>query len=149
MSSELALLDWSDLRSGARASFDFVVTDEEMGDFLRISGDSSLAHTDDNWARAHGFDGAIVYGGLLLARLSRLVGTMLPGGWGVSLSWQIHYHRPLYVGQVAHFEGEIASLSEGTRTVTVKFKVSHAGTRLASGSAMSRILGPAPAEPTP
>lgn len=111
-----------------------------MAAFAALSGDRSPIHTDDAFARRHGFQGRIVYGGILLAKLSHCLGTHLPGPEGLSLEWTIRYHAPLYVGETATFRAERTHVSEALRTVKIAFRVIRGEERIASGSAQSRLL---------
>lgn len=121
--------------------FDFCVTREEMAAFANLSGDRSLVHTDDDFAKHHGFREAIVYGGILLAKLSHCLGTHLPGPRGVSMEWSIRYHAPLYVGETAVFHAEVKHVSEAVYAVEIAYRVTQDGRKIASGEAHSRLLG--------
>jgi len=112
-----------------------------MTAFATLSDDHSLIHTDDAFARRHGFRGAIVYGGILLAKLSHCLGTHLPGPAGVSLEWAIRYHAPLYVGETAVFHAEPRRFSEGVQVLELAFRVTCDERKIASGTAQSRMLG--------
>ncbi len=87
------------LQPGQSAEIRFAVTEEDMALFQRLSGDHSLIHTDKAYAAERGFDAPIVYGGIMLAKLSNMVGEHLPGRFGTSVSWTITYRQPLYVGE--------------------------------------------------
>jgi 3-hydroxybutyryl-CoA dehydratase len=121
--------------------FEFHITPEEMAAFAALSGDRSLVHTDDDFARRHGFREAIVYGGILLAKLSHCLGSHLPGPRGVSMEWTIRYHSPLYVGETAVFHAEVKHVSEAVRAVEIAYSVTRDGRKIASGVAHSRLLG--------
>lgn len=122
-----------------------------MSVFAALSNDKSKIHTDDEFARRHGFRESIVYGGILLAKLSHCLGTHLPGPAGVSMEWTIRYHAPLYTGEKVIFRAEAASFSEAVGAVEIHYKITREGKRIASGTALSRVLeGPSPdISPTP
>jgi 3-hydroxybutyryl-CoA dehydratase len=125
--------------------FEFSVTAADMEKFLELSGDDSLIHSSPDFAVGHGFEGVVVYGGILLAKLSRCLGRQLPGPRGISLGWSIRYHAPLYVGETALFEAVPGDYSESTRFLAVTFTISREGKKLASGKAESILLDePAP-----
>lgn len=121
--------------------FSFRVTKEDMATFATLSDDHSLIHTDAAFARLHGFREPIVYGGLLLAKLSHCLGTYLPGPTGVSLEWLIRYHSPLYVDETALFHAESRRFSEAVQVMELAFWVTCDDRKIASGTAQSRILG--------
>jgi acyl dehydratase len=135
---------WGTFVAGQRAEIPFTVTDADMDAFLALSGDDSLSHTDADFCRAHGFDGRVVYGGLILANLSRLLGTELPGRYGLSNTWTVNFHRPLHVGEPAVLRGEIAHVSEGTRTIKIKYRVLVGERLVADGTVQSSVLEPTP-----
>jgi acyl dehydratase len=104
-----------------------------MAAFARVSGDRNAIHLDDAHAVSRGFDGAVVYGGLLLAKVSRLVGMELPTDclWnGVRLD----FRRPLYVNQSARLEAVVSHVAESVRAATIKVKILSDDRVLASGS---------------
>ena len=121
--------------------FEFCVIREEMEAFAVLSGDRSLIHTDDAFAKRHGFREAIVYGGILLAKLSHCLGTHLPGPRGVSMEWTIRYHAPLYVGEKAIFHAVVKHVSEAVHALEIAYRVTRDGQKIASGEAHSRLLG--------
>ena len=130
-----------DIMSTGSCEFRFRVTKEEMAAFAALSDDHSLIHVDDAFARRHGFRGAIVYGGILLAKLSHCLGTHLPGPTGVSLEWTIRYHSPLYVEEIAVFHAESRRFSEAVQVMELAFRVTCDDRKSASGTAQSRGIG--------
>ena len=57
----------ADLREGVSATVGFTVTPEQMRAFAELSGDFNPLHVDDAFAKGKNFDGAVVYGALLVA----------------------------------------------------------------------------------
>jgi 3-hydroxybutyryl-CoA dehydratase len=131
---------WSHLSVGMQAETDITVREEEMHQFAALSGDRSSIHIDDAFARQVGFTGPVVYGGLMVAALSRLVGMQLPGPIGIATGWKIDFHAPLYVGEAAVLKAEITNLSEAVRLVKLRFAISAGEKQIAKGSAEAKIL---------
>ena len=130
------------LHEGLVERFVFKPTDKMMRSFVEISGDVNPMHTDVNFATSRGFDGVLVYGGILIAQISRMVGMHLPGRDALWSSLNIHYVRPLLVGQQAELEARVAHISEATSSIELKFKITSQGKTLAKGSAAVQILKP-------
>jgi 3-hydroxybutyryl-CoA dehydratase len=126
---------WNELAEGMSASVEFAVTADEMRRFADLSGDYNPLHLDTSFARAKGFDGVVVYGGLLIAKVSQLIGMKLPGRDAVWIGLSLQFSKPLYVGQPAQLEGTIANLSEATRIVGLRIVLRSAGQVLATGKA--------------
>jgi acyl dehydratase len=132
---EAAVLPLAQLRPGMRAAFEFAISAEQMRAFEALSGDRSPVHVDPEFARAGGFEGTLVYGGLLVAQLSRLIGMELPGRHALWTGLRIQFVRPLYVGQAARLEAEIWHVSEAVHAVDLRFEVRADGQAIASGTA--------------
>ena len=62
--------------------------------FSELSGDDAPLHTDETFARAHGFDGRVVHGALVVSLLSRVVGTRFPGPRSLWLKCDISFRNP-------------------------------------------------------
>ena len=134
MSAAKALV-LSELGEGFRAAVDFSITLEQMRQFAELSGDFNPLHTDDAFAREKGFDGRVVYGALLVAQVSRLIGMELPGRDGVWASVSLDFRKPLYVGQMAQAEGVVDDVSAATGMVRLRLTVRAASKVLAKGNA--------------
>ena len=130
------------LHEGLVERFVFKVTNEMMQSFVEISGDMSPVHTDVNYAKSRGFDGVVVYGGILVAQISRMVGMHLPGRDALWSSLNIYFSHPLLVGQTAELEARVEHISEATSSIEFKFKITSQDKKLAKGSAGVQILKP-------
>ncbi len=125
---------------GHKATHNFAVTADDMTWFAGFSGDQSLIHTDRAFCERHGFRTPVVYGALMVAHLSHVLGMKLPGLTGVSSGWDISFHNPLYVGEEATIEAEVVHISESTRSVKIKFRISKGDTLVAQGKTQSVLL---------
>lgn len=129
------ILALSELAEGLQTTVDFHVTAQQMQQFAELSGDFNPVHTDDAFARSKGLEGAVVYGALLVAKVSQLIGMHLPGRDSVWASVSLDFRRPLYVGQAAQVEGVVTAVSESTGMVGLKLTVRAASKVLAKGTA--------------
>ena len=141
MVPEARRIDFRDLSVGRSAAFTFAVNADEMGAFAAVSGDYNPLHCDDEFARSKGFKGAVVYGGILLAKVSRLIGMELPGRNSVWTTLDMQFSHPLLVGQMATLEGTVTSLSEATSMVELKLTIRSEDRLLARGRAEVVLVG--------
>jgi acyl dehydratase len=125
----------SELTEGLRAVVDFTISAQHMQQFAELSGDFNPLHTDGVFARSKGFDGAVVYGALMVAKVSQLIGMQLPGRNSVWASVALDFRKPLYVDQPAQAEGIVEEVSDSTGMVILKLTVRAAGKVLAKGRA--------------
>ncbi len=124
-----------ELSEGVRASVEFSISNEQMEQFAQLSGDCNPLHTDEGFARSKGFPGRVVYGALLIAKVSQLIGMELPGRDSVWASVSFDFRRPLFVDQLADAEGVVVSVSESTGMVHLNLTIRSAGHLLGRGRA--------------
>lgn len=127
----------------------FEIDPEQMDAFRRLSGDDNPLHFDAAFARARGFAGPVVYGGLIVAQVSRLLGNRLPGPGCVWQSLTLKFRRPLYVGQPARLEAELRHAAAQLGVVVLALKVTSEGAVLAEGEAMAMRAAVAAGEGVP
>ena len=127
-------LAWNDIAEGMTAEWTFAVDERAMADFAQLSGDTNPLHCDDAFAQAKGYESRVVYGALLTAQLSRLVGMEIPGRDGVFLGFTVSFRRPVYVGQEVALAAEVVQTSPGTGAVAMAWKMRTGGKVAASGT---------------
>ena len=118
-----------------------VVGEENMRDFAELSGDQNPIHVDDDSAHRFGFPRRVAYAGVLLAEISRIIGTQLPGPGALCLSYQFDFKAPVYVGEAVEFETVLAHSSPATSSVLVRFvaRREHDGVVAMTGSASVKV----------
>ena len=99
------------------------------------SGDFNPLHMDPDFARSKGFEGAVVHGALLVAKVSQLIGMRLPGRDSVWTGLSLQFRQPLYVGRVARVDAMVDRLSSATGMVVLKVRVLAGDILLAKGEA--------------
>ena len=125
----------------AVVSAEFLVTHAQMDAFRTLSGDTNPIHDESDYPRRHGFDGAIVYGGLLFAQISRLLGTRLPGPGCVERSITLRYRSPLYVGERARLRAQVVHANKDLGLVDLKIRIETGQRCIAEGEAAA-LLAP-------
>ena len=102
----------------------FSISPEDMAGFAALSGDRSLVHGTCDFARRLGLEGRVVYEGLLVIRLTRLIGINMPslanGLWG---GLRMDFHHPLYVGEDATLTLAIDDLLPTSCMARLSFRV--------------------------
>jgi len=132
---EARALSLCELTEGQSVVIELSIDDAQMRQFAELSGDFNPLHTDDAFARGKGFKGRVVYGALLVAKVSQLIGMRLPGKNSVwaSLTWE--FLEPLYVDQAVQLEAVVSSISAGTGLVELKLTLRRDGKKLSKGRA--------------
>ena len=78
----------------------FAVGKSEMLEFAQISGDYNPLHLDADYSISQGFRDSIVYGALVISRISGIIASKFPGPGTVigSINWK--FIAPIYVNQM-------------------------------------------------
>ena len=124
---------------GDRVEHAFTISDDDMATFRRLSADSSLIHTDPEFARQRGFKDVIVYGGLMLAQLSHVVGQLLPGRHGTSVKWTVNYRSALYAEEPARLSLHVVNVSPATGLVEARYRIACGDRLIAEGQTQSLV----------
>lgn len=119
---------------------EFCISDADMTAFRSLSGDTNPLHDDAEFARRRGFTGPVVYGGLIVAQVSRLLGTTLPGPGCVWRSLSLRFRAPLYVGETARLAATIIHVNEDIGVVDLKLRIDAAKRCIADGEAAALLM---------
>lgn len=110
---------FDEIRVGDTASFSITLTKEEHDRFAILSGDSSPVHTDDSFAREHGFAGKIGYAFHISALLSRMYGMYLPGGTSICLRQESNFIAEWYPGDTITVTGTVTRKIVSTKIIEI------------------------------
>lgn len=113
---------------------------EVIEKFRDISADTNAVHGDASYARAHGFREPIVYGNLLGALISNLVGMHLPSSEVIILRESIDFRNPAYRGDVVKLRATVASVHEAVSSVQMKLEFTTEGGQIATGTCVIKCL---------
>lgn len=104
---ELRNLAFDDIAVGDRAEVQWVPTTDDIDAFAALSGDHNPLHTDKDYARTQGFPDRVVHGLLVGAKVSALVGMLLPGRRCLLLDYALAHPNPVYAGDQVRFRAEV------------------------------------------
>jgi acyl dehydratase len=76
-------VSFNDIRVGDKGSITRTVTQNDINDFARVSGDHNPVHLSEDFARATQFGGIIAHGMLAVSYISTALGTELPGAGSI------------------------------------------------------------------
>jgi 3-hydroxybutyryl-CoA dehydratase len=127
------------MQPGTTESLEFSVSPEDMHAFRRLSGDTNPLHDDRAFAMRRGFKGIVVYGSLIVAQVSRLLGTVLPGPGCVWHSLSLRFRNPLYVGVPARLYGTVTYANDSLGLLKLALRVEAAGRLIADGEAAAQL----------
>jgi acyl dehydratase len=128
-------LELCDLSPGQSVVVELSIDEAQLRQFAELSGDFNPLHTDDAFARSKGFRGRVVYGALLVAKISEVIGMRLPGQNSVWASLSLEFLEPLYVDEPVQLEAVVLRTSPGTGLVELKLTLRRDGKKLSKGRA--------------
>ena len=106
-------------RVGERAEYARTVTDSDVVDFARVSGDDNAIHLDDAFGKRTRFGGRVAHGalsfGFLAASQTRLIGAGI-----IWLSASVRFTAPVRIGDTVVTETEIVEVVADKQLLRVR-----------------------------
>lgn len=100
-------LDFESIAVGDVAELEWQPSVEDIDAFAALSGDHNPLHMDDDYARRQGFAARVIHGLMVGAKVSALVGTLLPGRRCLLLDYALAHPNPVYAGDKIRFRAEV------------------------------------------
>ncbi len=86
------------LVTGTTASFSKIITEQDIDDFAKVTGDYNCVHMDEKEAENSIFGQRIAHGMLAGSLISAVLGTKLPGPGTIYLEQTCKFKAPVYIG---------------------------------------------------
>ena len=125
----------SALRVGLTAEFEREISEADVVEFARNSGDMNPLHTDAEYARTTNLRACVVHGAYQVALASAMAGMYLPGRNSFLVSFNAQFVRPLYFPCRAAVRGEISTWDADNGRGSVKVVIAE----LPSGTTTSHV----------
>ncbi|MHB8377754.1 MAG: MaoC family dehydratase [Dehalococcoidia bacterium] len=125
---------------GDRVSLTKTVSEQDVVDFARVTGDDQPLHLDPAFGERTRFGKRIAHGMLSAGYISAALGTQLAPGWVVVyLSQQLRFRLPVAIGDTVTATAEVTAVDPDKRIVTLQTDcVNQAGAVVVQGEA--RVL---------
>ena len=108
---------------GLHIEWPFSISQKDMILFSELSGDRNPLHSDSQFAQTKGFASQVVYGVLLCAQVSRLIGEEMPDKNSIIMEIQMDFLSPCFPEDALIFSADLVSKSDSTRTYQCKCKI--------------------------
>ena len=95
---------------GQTYEVNFSVSEQNVAEFAKLSGDENPVHLEDESAKALGFKGRIAHGFLVSSVFSRIFGCKFPGAGTIYLNQSMDFLAPVYPGDQLVAKFKIISL---------------------------------------
>jgi 3-hydroxybutyryl-CoA dehydratase len=110
---------FEDLSVGMSESYTRTVSDADIRQFAKISGDTNPLHLDEEFAATTRFEQRIAHGMLTGSYISTVVGTKLPGPGCLYRSQTLKFRAPVYIGDQVTATATITELDKRRGLVTL------------------------------
>jgi len=125
-----------ELKIGDSAQISKTITEKDINDFARVTGDFNPLHLDQAYAEKTIFKGRIAHGLLSVGLLSTVLGNILPGHGTLYLSQEIKFLAPVRIGDTITAKVEVLELiSEKNRAKFRTTCMNQDGKEVADGAA--------------
>ena len=108
---------------GQRARRSLTLSQRDVDDYARITGDRNPLHFDPDFAAKTKFGRLVVHGGLTAGILNALVAEDLPGPGTVFMSQELRYLAPVYIGDTITGEVEVLEVHASKPVCRLKARV--------------------------
>ena len=99
-----------ELKVGDSAQISKTITEADINDFARVTGDFNPVHLEQAYAEKTIFKGRIAHGLLSVGLLSTVLGNILPGHGTIYLSQEIRFLAPVRIGDTITAAVEVLEL---------------------------------------
>ncbi len=125
------------IKVGDTAAFEKTVSEQDIVDFARVTGDEQPLHLDDAYAAKTRFKRRIAHGMLSAGFISAALGTKLaPHATVIYLSQSLRFLRPVFPGDTVTATVEVTAVDPERRFVTCSTEcVNQDGTLVLTGEA--------------
>ena len=112
----------------------------DLNAFINLSGDKNPLHIDEDYAIQNGFDTTVVHGFLICAKISGLIGMVLPGKRCLLVSEELEFPNPVYVNDHVEIRAQIKEKHHDLKLVKLKVMVKKGSITVARGNITCKIL---------
>jgi 3-hydroxybutyryl-CoA dehydratase len=99
-----------ELKVGDSAQISKTITEKDINDFARVTGDFNPVHLDQGYAEKTIFKGRIAHGLLSVGLLSSILGNILPGHGTIYLSQEVKFLAPVRIEDTITARVEVIEL---------------------------------------
>ena len=119
-------------KTGDHFEQSFTISSNVYEDFIKLFKDKNPLHTDDEFAKSHGFKGKVMHGNILNGFLSFFIGECLPVKNVIIHAQDIQFKNPVYLNDTLQFDATVTDISEAVNVVEFKFSFKNGESKVVS-----------------
>jgi len=126
---------FEELTEGLSASFEKIVTEQDVQTFAQVTGDTNPVHLDADYAATTSFEKPIAHGMLTAGFISAAIGTKLPGPGCIYLEQSLKFRAPVFIGATVTTTVTVKELNERRRRAVLETVCTVEGKKVVTGEA--------------
>jgi 3-hydroxybutyryl-CoA dehydratase len=131
---------FEELATGMTVSIQHTVTEQDIQDFARVSGDYNPVHMDEEYAKTTMFGTRIAHGALTASYISAILGNDLPGPGAIFTDMNLQFKRPVKIGDTVTAIAEVQEKFERGNRVILSVRCEVDGKVVVKGEA--KVIAP-------
>ena len=96
-----------------------IFSEQDIKVFASLAPDDAPLHHDTDFARKYGYKDVIVFGFLVAAPFSGMLGSQMPGPMTVLHTLRFGMAAPVYIGEEISYRAEVKQVSRSTGAIVV------------------------------
>lgn len=132
---------YEDIKEGMVFSFKRTVTEADVQQFAKLSGDFNKLHVDREYGTKSAFGRNIVHGMLCGSFFSQLVGMHCPGENSLYLTQSLQFKQPVFEGDTVTVQGTVLDKNESIRVISIKTEILKNNKVVVGGEAKVKVTG--------
>jgi len=125
-----------DLRLNQTEEFEKKITEKDINEFAKLSGDDNPVHTNSDFAKKTIFKQKVAHGFLSASLISMLIATKLPGPGSIYLSQNLKFLAPVFIDDLVRVKVTVEEIDQEKKKVKLQTECFKNEKKIISGEAI-------------
>lgn len=124
------------MKVGDKAEIKKIITEQDIIDFSKVSGDYNPVHLNEEFANESIFRKKVAHGFLIGSYISATIGKVLPGEGTIYLSQSLYFKSPVFIDDEITISIEVTDMPASNRALLKTICVNREGVTVIAGEAL-------------
>ena len=125
-----------DLRLNQTEELEKKITEKDINEFAKLSGDDNPVHTNSDFAKKTIFKQKVAHGFLSASLISMLIATKLPGPGSIYLSQNLKFLAPVFIDDLVRVKVTVEEIDQEKKKVKLQTECFKNEKKIISGEAV-------------
>jgi 3-hydroxybutyryl-CoA dehydratase len=125
-----------DLRLNQTEEIEKKITEKDINEFAKLSGDDNPVHTNSDFAKKTIFKQKVAHGFLSASLISMLIATKLPGPGSIYLSQNLKFLAPVFIDDLVRVKVTVEEIDQEKKKVKLQTECFKNEKKIISGEAV-------------